>query len=318
MRIKEKKHHWAKERERKKNISKIKITIRPVVMRNILIILFVGVVIYSFVFSNFLEITEIEIKKDGIIPKEEVGKIIDREIDGKYLKVVSKKNFIFFNSGNIERKLKSDFKKIKTVDIKRTFPNKVTVEIEERNLILSLCSRGDCYFIDERGYAYEKMNPDSNFINRNETIELIDESGKEIIENEYVLLPSYIEFIVMIADKLKKDIDIEILSEYRTKSRISEELIVQTRKGWDIYFSAKTPIEKSIQTLKTLLNRHLFLRDLHELEYIDLRSENKVFYRMRGGVTQEEEEVKKEEDLKKEVEENKEDDKEKKEEQDNN
>ena len=36
------------------------------------------------------------------------------------------------------------------------------------------------------------------------------------------------------------------------------------------------------------------LKELNDLEYIDLRSENKVFYRMIGGVVQEEEELKKE------------------------
>lgn len=304
--IKEKKHHWASERKKKKTVSKIKIYIRPILVRNILIVLFLIVAIYSFVFSSFLEINEINIINDGNIAQEDILREVNRKIDGKNLKVISKRNFIFCNSSNIERELKNDFKKIKTISVNKKFPNKLNIEIQERKLILSLCSRGDCYFIDEKGYAYEKMSSDSSFINRSETIELIDESGKEIFENEYVLLPSYIEFIVAIADELKMDTDVEILNEYRTKSRISEELIVQTKKGWDIYFNAKVPIEKSIQTLKTLLNRHLLLRDLHELEYIDLRSENKVFYRMKGGVTQEEEEMKKEEEMKNESAENKE------------
>ncbi len=306
MTMREKREHWASERKKKKTVSKIKKFIRLMLIRDMLIMLFLAVSIYSFIFSDFLEITEIKVINDGTIAPEDISREISREIDGKYFKIISKRNFIFFNSGNIEKKLKNDFKKIKAISIDRNFPNKINIKIQERNLILSLCSKGECYFIDERGYAYEKMSSDLSFINRSETIELIDESGKEIFENEYVLLPSYIEFIVAIADVLKKDTDVEILNEYRTKSRISEELIVQTKKGWDIYFNAKVPIEKSIQTLKTLLNRHLLLRDLHELEYIDLRSENKVFYRMKGGITQEEEELKKEQELTKAGEEKKE------------
>ena len=58
--------------------------------------------------------------------------------------------------------------------------------------------------------------------------------------------------------------------------------------------NSKFPIEKSVYTLKTLLNRQIMLKELNDLEYIDLRSENKVFYRMIGGVVQEEEELKKE------------------------
>lgn len=314
IKIKEKKHHWAKEREKKKTDFKLKNVIRPVLVRNILIILFLVVSVYSFVFSDFLEITDVSINTNGNISVKDLQNSVDQEINGKYLKVISKKNFVFLNERKIDNRLRDDFRKIKNISVEKKFPNKLIIEIQERNLILSLCSRGDCYFIDERGYAYEKMNTNSAITDYEETIELIDESGKEVRENEYVLLPTYMEFIIFIADDLKEGTDIEILKEYRTRSRISEELIVQTKKGWDIYLSAKVPIEKSIQTLKTLLNRHLMLRDLNELEYIDLRSENKVFYRMKGGVVQEEEEMKKEEELKKEVEENKENDKEEKEE----
>ncbi|MDX9913432.1 MAG: FtsQ-type POTRA domain-containing protein [Candidatus Moranbacteria bacterium] len=292
--IKEKKNHWAKKREKKEPIIRVKKFIRPTIVYNILLVFFVGVAIYSFVFANFLEINEISVDNQGTIDDVDIQKTISGELDGKYLWVISKNNFIFFNSKKIEVKLKNEFKKIKTVNVSKKFPDKVNVIIEERNLILALCSRGECYFIDENGYAYEKINPETKDENQNEIIELVDESGKEIRENEYVLLPSFVEFIVNVAAEIKDDANLEILNEYRTRSRISEEVIVQTKKGWDIYLNAKFPIDKSTQTLKTLLNRHLMLKDLNELEYIDLRSENKVFYRMIGGVTQEEEAIKKE------------------------
>ncbi|MGW8184588.1 MAG: cell division protein FtsQ/DivIB [Candidatus Moraniibacteriota bacterium] len=292
--IKEKKNHWAKKKEKKEPIIRVKKFIRPAIVYDILLVFFIGVVIYSFVFANFLQINEITVDNQGTIDDADIKETVNRELDGKYLRVISKNNFIFFNSKKTELKLKNEFKKIKTVSVSKKFPDKISVKIEERNLILALCSRGECYFIDENGYAYEKINSEIQVENQNEIIELVDESGKEIRENEYVLLPSFVEFIVNVADEIKDDTSLEILNEYRTRSRISEEVIVQTKKGWDIYLNAKFPIDKSTQTLKTLLNRHLMLKDLNELEYIDLRSENKVFYRMIGGVTQEEEAIKKE------------------------
>lgn len=294
MMIKEKRNHWAKRKEKKEPMIRVKKFIRPMIIYNMLLVFFIGVVIYSFAFANFLEINEIAVDNQGTIGDVDIQKTVRGELDGKYLGVISKNNFIFFNSRKTELKLKNEFKKIKTVSVSKKFPDKINVRIEERNLILALCSRGECYFIDENGYAYERINPELEAENKNEIIELVDESGKEIKENEYVLLPSFVEFIVNVADEIKDDTSLEILNEYRTRSRISEEVIVQTKKGWDIYLNAKFPIDKSTRTLKTLLNRHLMLKDLNELEYIDLRSENKVFYRMIGGVTQEEEAIKKE------------------------
>lgn len=302
--MKEKKSHWAEKREKKKSLVKLRKFIRPNVIYNLILLAFLGVVIYSFVFSNFLEITKISIRTNGNISIEEIRRVIDNQLDGKYFKVFLKNNFIFFNSKKTATHIKNEFKKIKKITIDKKFPDTISILIEERNLILTLCSRGECYFIDENGYAYEKINSNIKQENQQEVIKLIDESGKEIVANEFILLPSYVEFLTSIADEVKSSANIEILNEYRTSSRISEEAIVQTKKGWDIYLNAKIPINKSAQTLKTLLNRHLMLRDLNELEYIDLRSENRVFYRMKGGVTQEEEELKKEAEVNAELEKN--------------
>lgn len=292
--IEKKQQHWAKKKEEKKPVVKVRSFFRLAIIYNILLLLFLAVVVYSFVFSDFLEINSVAVSTNGNLSTNEINQVITNKIDGKYLKLISKRNFIFFNSQKMEEELKNNFKKIKKVEIHKKFPNKISISIEERNLILTFCSRGNCYFIDENGYAYEKVDIDSSELEQSGIIKLIDESGKEIKEREYVLLPKYVEFITSISDEIKNNTSIEILDEYRTESSISEEVIVQTKKGWDIYLNAKFPIDKSVQTLKVLLNRQIMLRDLNDLEYIDLRSENKVFYRMIGGVTQEEEEMKKE------------------------
>lgn len=306
--IKEKTHHWANtKKEEKKRIigEKLKKYFNVFIIRNLLVVFFLGVVFYSFVFANFIEINSISIENSGgSIPADKIIQFINSEMNDKYLKIFSKKNFIFLDTNKLEELVKSDFKKIKKISIQKKFPNKLIATIEERGLILSLCSRGNCYFIDENGYAYEKANFELEDVRENRAAKLIDESGKEIKEGEYVLMPKYVEFITSIEDAIKNETSLEILNEYRTQSRISQEVIVQTKKGWDIYFNAKFPIDKSVRMLKTLMNRQIMLRDLNDLEYIDLRSENKVFYRMIGGVTQEEEDTKKEEELKGELEEN--------------
>jgi len=294
------KKHWAnvgKERKRRRFREKLQKVFRLSIICNFLLIFFLGVLIYSLFFSNFLAIEKISVADSGELSPEKIIDFIENEISGKYLGTVAKNNFLLIFPNNLEKKIKDKFKKIKKISIEKKFPDKLGIEIEERNLILSLCSRGDCYFIDENGYAYEKANFNLDDVGQNEIIKLIDESGKEISEGEYVLMPSYVDFIVKIEDSIKDGINMDILNEYRTESRISEEVIVQTKKGWDIYLNSKIPIEKSMRTLKILLNRQIMLKELNDLEYIDLRSDNKVFYRMIGGVTQEEEETRKEEEL---------------------
>lgn len=299
IKIKEKKYHWANKKEEKRNINyKFKKYFSLYTVCNILGVFFLAVSVYALFFTDFLEISKINIEGNNAISSEKIIASFREETDDKYLKIFYKRNFIFIKTANLEKKIKERFKRIKKISIEKKFPNQLMIKIEERNLILSLCSRGDCYFIDENGYAYEGADFESQDVREIKLIKLIDESGKEIREGEYVLMPKYVNFIINIENEIKNSINLEILNEYRTQSRISEEVIVQTKKGWDIYLNSKFPIDKSVRTLKTLLNRQIMLRDLNDLEYIDLRSENKVFYRMIGGVVLEEE-TKKEEELNK-------------------
>lgn len=298
--VKEKKHHWANKKEEKEKVGfKVRNYFSLSVIYNLLVLFFLGVLIYSLFFAEFLTVTDVQIEGNSGVSSEKIIAKFNEETKTRYLKIFAKNNFIFLVENNLEDKIKDSFKRIKKISVEKKFPNHLSIKIEERNLILSLCSRGNCYFIDENGYAYEKADFELNDVKENRLVKLVDESGKEIKEGEYALMPKYVEFIVSIEDEIKSTTNLEILNEYRTESRISEEVIVQTKKGWDIYFNSKFPIDKSIRTLKTLLNRQIMLRDLNDLEYIDLRSENKVFYRMIGGVVQEEEDFKKEEELKK-------------------
>lgn len=291
----EKKQHWAKKKEEKKVIfSKFRKFFRLTTVSHFLTFIFVAVLVYSLFFAGFLQINDIDLAGNNSIPSEKITGAVENELKSGYWKFFLGEILFFFNSNKLERDLKMQFKKIKKISVEKKFPSRLKIEIEERNLILFLCSRGDCYFIDENGYAYKKADSSEMENQGGPIVKLIDGSGKNINEGEYVLLPRYVDFIIKIQEAVKTETGLEILNEYRTESRISEEVIVQTKKGWDIYLNAKFPIEKSVYTLKTLLNRQIMLKELNDLEYIDLRSENKVFYRMIGGVIQEEQEIKRE------------------------
>jgi len=273
------KRHWA--RPQKKKITK-RIKINYNILYRILFLLFFGVAIYSFVFSDFLEITEIEIFGLETLEYEKVELNTKKIISGKYLGIIPKNNILFIMTKGFNEELKKRFKKIENIETKKSFPNKIDINIKERKLILILCSQGNCFFVDKNGFAYASVNFESEKVKQNNLVKLIDESGKMVSEDNQVLRPEFVKFIFSIADELRNGANLEITNEYRSKSLIAEEVIVQTDKGWDIYLSSSFSIEKSARILKTVLNKQISLKEANNLEYMDLRSENKVFYRMRG------------------------------------
>ena len=284
MRRKNKKH-WA--RSQKKKVTR-KIRFNHGILFKVLLAIFLGVATYSFVFSNFLEVTEIEISGLETLDREEIELGVREIISEKYLGIIPKNNIVFILTKGFNQELVERFKKIETIETSKNFPNKIGINIKERKLILILCSQGNCFFVDKSGYAYASVNFNSEEVQQNKLVKLIDESGKLISEGDLVLRPGFVEFIFSIADEIKENSNVEITNEYRSKSLISEEVIVQTGKGWDIYLSSSFPVEKSARILKTILNKQISLKEANNLEYIDLRSENKVFYRMKGDGAKEE------------------------------
>ncbi len=283
-----KRKHWAEAKKKKSKFSKIAYA---KIVYSLLAIVFVGVTIYSFVFSSFLEVEKISIVGLKKISLDEVQQEVDNLKDGKYLELIPKNNFLFLRSGKIKQKLKDKFKRIDEIEVEKKFPNQIKIKITERNTILVLCAEGNCYFVDKNGNAYAKADFNSAEVKQNNLIKLIDESNEKIKEGENIFSEKFVKFITNVSSKFKENLNIDLLDEYRTKSCVAEEIIVQTSRGWDIYLSTRFPIEKSIQMLKILFNRQLTLKEINNLEYVDLRSENKIFYRMKGDAVKEEKEI---------------------------
>jgi len=291
MRKKNKKKHWATETKKKKSRWK-KINYSRI-LYYLLTISFVGVVVYAFVFANFLEVDDISIVGTKKISLTEINKTVNDLSAGKYLNLVSRRNFLFFPADKIVRELQSKFKRIERIKIVRKFPRQIKIIVTERKSLLMLCSGGSCYFIDGHGVAYAKVKLNSEEVKQNQTIKLIDESAREVKEGEEIVSPAFVNFILNISGEIEQKTNLKLLNEYRTKSRMSEEIIVQTSKGWDIYINSRIPIKKSARMLKILLNKQLTLREISKLEYVDLRSENKIFYRMKGDAVKEKKEIEK-------------------------
>ncbi|MFH0969051.1 MAG: FtsQ-type POTRA domain-containing protein [Patescibacteria group bacterium] len=247
---------------------------------------FLALVGYVLFFSPFLEIKEISVKgiselNYGDVLQKAVG--ISKE---KYLRLIPKNNLIIFPSNKAEREILNSFKKISSVEVKKVFPDRIEVAVVERKSLLIWCSAGPCYVIDENGYAYNNADFESEEIKQNNLLTIIDDSAKPVILGEKVLNKNYIDFVSDSGDELNKELGMKITGEYRTKSRIAEEIRIKAEEGFEIFFSTSLPMSGSMQTLKTFLEKEMAGKDKSKLEYIDLRAENKVYYKFKDGESQ--------------------------------
>lgn len=243
-------------------------------------LLFFGFLFYFFYaifFSSFLTVNNIKINGISSISEDLIKEMTQKEISGEYFFGNQKNNLLLVNDKKIEEKISSEIRKIKTVNIKKKFPHSLIIEIEERKIFLAVCvmSKENCYLLDEMGQAFDIFSFASQAI----FPILYCESEEKIDLGGVVLDKYYMEKIIFLQKKLKEESAFK--SEYilETPSFISQDVRVKTKEGWKIFFNTNTNLEKQFQKLKLVLEKEILPDERKKLEYIDLRIENKVFYK---------------------------------------
>jgi cell division septal protein FtsQ len=248
-----------------------------------LCVIFVSVVVYIVFFSPFMQVTKFEISGNQELATEELRSQSESIFNGTYLGFIPKNNYILFPTGKIILSLKDKFKKINEVETTKTFPDTFLLKITERKSLLVWCVKDDdCYLMDENGIAYNKVDFSAPEVVQNHLIKVSDLSSEGIYVGEKVITDEYLKYLMGISDQLKSQVDISIGEQYATPTAVSEEIDVSTQEGTRILFSTQFPLENAVKGLKIFLQKRPQSK-LSEFEYIDLRSENKIFYKLKNA-----------------------------------
>lgn len=254
---------------------------------------FLGTVFYILFFSPFIKISSIEIIGNEYIEQELIAEEINPEISGKYFNYVDKNNLLLFRAGKIKKEILERFKVIKEIEIKRKFPHSLKINILERKPQMIICSQNECFILDENGEAYENIDPSSEEAQKNNFPILIDESGKDINFSDIVLDKPFMNYFLGAKEKIPEMFDLEIERDARTPSLISGDIKMKTKEGWGIYLNKKIELERELEMLRAVLENKITNEQRRELEYIDLRIGNKIYYKFKEEIQEEAEKNKK-------------------------
>ncbi|MBT9151720.1 MAG: Cell division protein FtsQ [candidate division WS2 bacterium] len=175
------------------------------------------------------------------------------------------------NLARINNSLLEKFPQIAQINLKRKFPDTLIIEIKERTAAAIFEQNDGYFFIDKEGVIFEKVfevKPEMLTIES-----LIQEKdlrlGQKVIDNNLMAK------ILEIKNELE---NLEI--SLKKASLISEQrLNIKTSDNWQIYFNPKNNIFQQISNLKVILRKKILPEKWQDLEYIDLRFEEKIFYK---------------------------------------
>lgn len=228
-------------------------------------LIFLIVLVYIFLFSSLFKIQVVEIFGNKEVSSEEI-----------------KDNF---NYGNIflttENKVRDNLikkiPKISDLEISKNLINRsVKLTIEERERLGIAChvkeETENCFYIDNQGVIFEDAPQTSGSL----ILLIKDYSQREFYLGKKIFEQRIVDFISRARQDLSSEIGL-IALDFNVLSFPSKDLKVMTSEGWYIIFDLEGDIKNQLLSLKAALEEKIQERE--NLEYVDLRIENRIYYK---------------------------------------
>ena len=245
-----------------------------------LAVLFVCAFLYVLFFSGQMQISSITITGTQQLSSQGIATEVQQSLQGKYLKIIPKNNFLFVSQDSIKSNIENSYKKVRDVSVQKKFPDSITINIDERQALLVWCqSDQSCFLLDENGIAYSTADFSSPELVQNQLLRVDDSSAETVSIGEKVIDPQYENYVLGINAALG-NMGITASEEYSTPSRMSQEIDVKSQSGYELNFSTQFSVDSAMNTLSLILKKGISQDQLSNLAYIDLRSENKAFYKL--------------------------------------
>lgn len=247
-------------------------------LSRIIFFIFIILLIYFLFYFNYFQIRKIIIVNSKNISDAEIENEAKSLISHQRFYIFSGQNIFLVNKSYLKYSLKQKFSQIDRLEISRIFPDVLKIKLYEKEPRTIWQSKDKYYFIDAGGVAFTETTLSS--LEENPLPKIQDFSGKDVQIFENVLFAKHINFIQRLNERLPQE-GIKIVN-FALPAKLADEIHVQTDVGWKIYFNVEKDVEAQISNLKLVLSDEIKERR-PSLEYVDLRVENWVYYKMRSA-----------------------------------
>jgi hypothetical protein len=242
---------------------------------------FLGICAYLFFFSTFLDISKMIIQGNQDISNVEISKVVEKSIEGNYLKYLPKKNFFLVSEKNIGSAVKNNFNRLEVSSIEKKFPDMIFVKVVERKAKLVWCSAGVCYFADRSGLVYGGANETEENLRAANFLVVVDDSAIPVDMGKTKINPDFIGYIEAVNARMRDDLKVEPSASYHTPGIASQEVNVMTSEEWTLKISSEYSTEEAKKIIQTLFEKDLTEETRKNLDYLDLRVNGKIYYKLK-------------------------------------
>lgn len=235
-----------------------------------------------------VNIARVYVEGNSAVPTEEILSLVRQKIEGSYFYLFPKRNILLYPRRGIEASVASAYPRLNAVKVSLRDLSSIVLKVEEKLPFALWCGaeyvledRGLCYFTDERGFIFAKAPDFSGSSFKRYFTPL---SGSEPIGQN--LLP--VEVFQTLQSFLAT-LDGEELAVSGVSLHSAGSAQAHLQGGGRILFNLNQDLPLALENLKLLFRSNSFAGQskqvLASLDYIDLESPNKIFYKPKGSIS---------------------------------
>ncbi len=224
--------------------------------------------VYLFAFSSIFWVTEIRIFGTEALDPDEMAPIVEEGIVSS-VAFLNSKSILLFSVSRMTDMLTDAFPELNSVSVKRSLPDSVEITVIERKAVASWCrDRGECFLIDREGVIFKEA-PD--------TVRLAVIRGGDgtISLSGSPISPDVMEFMIGVRRELKDIVDLAVFEV------LDPDLVIRTAEGWKVRFTLMDSAHVQTEKLVLALENKIPKERRSELDYVDVRFDNRVYFRYR-------------------------------------
>ncbi len=236
-----------------------------------------AVVIMVLFFAKLFDVREIKVVSPTLIPARDVEVIAWSVLNRRVLGIPRKNNSLFFSPQKIQSELFQAFPRINLIEIRRNSTHVVVITIHERIATGLWCFSGQerCFYYDAKGIAFSEIASTSGFL-----FVPVNDARDRMIEIGNEVAPDFWRENILEAKKILQFGGIHA-SQFFIPLDSFNEFDVKVAEGWKILYNTDFDINRQTDNLLAFLREKISPEERKNLDYIDLRIEDRIYYKMR-------------------------------------
>lgn len=240
--------------------------------------------IVGFFHISYFSISSISIEGLKTTKKDKVDSSIAAFLDNTIWGVIPYSNFFILSwrKHDLVSFISTNFPALKVIEVKKNLPAAISLVVKERSIWATLCSEFKngidntrCYYIDNTGFIFEQASTISGTV----FFQIKDRRNIGYKLGDFVMPDDELKKIVFLKERIEKVIHEKIRAiTIEGGELLFYEFITHSEKR--IIFDARTRVDLAADNF-TNIYQNLLKEKWNDTEYVDLRLENKVFYKLK-------------------------------------